>query len=135
MTDRLTGVETVDDLSAGGDGSGTPVVLEAGVLVVPQNRGGNGRFLPGNNANPGGRPKGLAALIRQQTGDGAELVTFALNVLRSRRQDPRLRIQAMEWLADRGFGKAIQSHELMGEGGGAVVFTLRLGERDADRDD
>lgn len=108
------------------------VYAEAGSLV-PQNRGGNGRFLPGNRANPGGRPKGLAALIRQRTGDGAELVEFALKILRSRSQDARLRLQAMEWLADRGFGRAVQSHEVTGEGGGAVVFTLTLGERDAGR--
>lgn len=98
--------------------------------AVPENRGVNGRFLPGNNANPGGRPKGFAAMIREQTGGGKELVDFALKILRSRLEDTRVRLQAMEWLADRGFGKAVQSHEVTGEGGGAVVFTLKLGERE-----
>ena len=102
--------------------------------VVPaQNRNGTapGRpFLPGNTANPGGRPKGFGALIRAETRDGAELVAFALEVLRGQRRAPmRLRLQALAWLADRGWGSVTQSHEISGPGGAAVVFTLRLGER------
>lgn len=109
-------------------------LVEAGSLALPENRRVAGRFAPGHSGNPGGRPKGLAALIRQRTGDGIELVEFALKILRSRSQDPRLRLQAMEWLADRGFGRAVQSHEVTGADGGAVVFTLRLGERGIDGD-
>jgi hypothetical protein len=102
-------------------------------LVPAQNRNGTapGRpFLPGNRANPGGRPRGFGALIREQTGDGAELVTFALDVLRGHKRAPiRTRLQALAWLADRGWGSVTQSHEISGPGGAAVVFTLRLGER------
>ena len=74
----------------------------------PQNRGATGRFVPGNRANPGGRPKGLAALVRAETRDGAELVAFMLGVLRAPKQPTALRILAAQWLADRGFGKAVQ---------------------------
>lgn len=126
MTDRPTDAEVVLD---------APMYAVAGSLAVAENskRAAPGRpFRPGQSGNPGGRPKGLAALIRQQTGDGAELVGFALKVLRSSRQDPRLRLQACEWLADRGFGKAVQSHEVTGADGEAITFTLRLGERESD---
>jgi hypothetical protein len=75
-------------------------------------------FQPGNRANPGGRPKGLAALVKAETGDGAELVAFMLRVLRGRRQPLRLRMEACAWLADRAFGKAPQP--LTGEDGGPV---------------
>jgi len=78
---------------------------------VPENRGVTGRFLPGNKANPGGRPKGLAALVRAETRDGAELVAYMLNVLRTPRQPTALRMAAAQWLADRGFGKAVQTVE------------------------
>jgi hypothetical protein len=74
---------------------------------APQNRGVTGRFLPGNRANPGGRPKGLAALVREETKDGAELVAYMLAVLRHPKQPTALRMAAAQWLADRGFGKAV----------------------------
>ena len=81
-------------------------------------------FKPGVSGNPGGRPKGLAALVRANTNDGKEIVRLFLDVMRgkltiSRRvkspagkeirleEKPsfRERIQAAEWLAERGFGK------------------------------
>lgn len=74
---------------------------------MPKNRGVTGRFLPGNNANPAGRPRGLAAMVQAETRDGGELVTFMLKVLRDKDQKTELRMQAAQWLADRGFGKPV----------------------------
>jgi hypothetical protein len=74
---------------------------------MAKNRGVTGRFLPGNNANPNGRPKGIAALVQAETRDGAELVAFFLAVLRSPRYKIDARMAAGHWLADRGFGKAV----------------------------
>ena len=78
---------------------------------MPKNRGitrgPSGRFLS-NDGNGGGRPKGLAAMVQAETRDGAELVAFMLRVLRDAGQKPELRMQAVLWLADRGFGKAVQ---------------------------
>lgn len=73
----------------------------------PQNRDVTGRFITGNRANPGGRPKGLATLVRDGTRDGADLVSFLLRVLRDEDQPTALRMQAAQVLLDRGFGKPV----------------------------
>ena len=103
----------------------------AGFSLVP------GRpFLPGQSGNPGGRPKSLSGLVRQETKDGAELVAFHLRILRGRKQPLRYRLEAAAWLADRGFGKALQQMELSGPG--AEPLTIRIeystegGDPDAD---
>ena len=89
-------------------------------------------FAPGNSANPGGRPKGLASLVREQTNDGAELVAFMLSVLRGRKKAPlRLRMEAAAWLADRGFGKALQQMEVSGPEGEALTIRIEYGDDSA----
>ena len=78
----------------------------------PQNRDTAGRFLPGVSGNPGGRPLGFAAEIREQTRDGAELIEFMLAVFRGEHgEDIRTRADAATWLADRGHGKPIPIRE------------------------
>ena len=74
---------------------------------------GRGRpFEPGNNANPSGRPKGFGHLIREQTKEGQELVDFALSVLRGKRNAKlQLRMEALTWLSDRGWGRPAQPIE------------------------
>jgi len=76
---------------------------------------------PGQSGNPSGRPKGsagFAANIREETRGGQELWEFALQVMRGQAEvkavvagavvniGPSLkeRMDAMKWLADRGFG-------------------------------
>ena len=76
---------------------------------APRRGRGPGRpFRSGESGNPGGRPKGIAALVRDQTDDGQELVAFMLATLRNPRRPPALRMQACSWLADRAFGKPVQ---------------------------
>jgi hypothetical protein len=84
--------------------------------------------------NPGGRPKGLASLVREQTKDGQELVRFMLGVLRGRKTPLRLRMEAAAWLADRGFGKALQQVEVGTIEGEEIVFRIvdARGAPDAD---
>ena len=75
---------------------------------MARNRSVTGQFLPGApSPNPNGRPKGLAALVRQETREGAELVAYMLAVLRHPKQPTALRMAAAQWLADRGFGRAV----------------------------
>jgi hypothetical protein len=84
-------------------------------------------FKPGQTGNAGGRPKGLAALVRAETRDGAELVEFMLGVLRGKKRAPlRLRMEAAAWLADRGFGRVPQPLEHAGPEGEPMRFTLLL---------
>lgn len=78
---------------------------------------------PGQSGNPAGRPKGFAGLaerVKSEVGvDGDKLVAFAMEVLGDTRcpecgggPELRDRLAAMGWLADRGFGKPLQSVEL-----------------------
>ena len=83
-------------------------------MAIERDQGG--RYLPGHNGNQGGRPKGLAAYIREQTGDGVEIVSLMLRVLRGqvRGLKPHHRLEAATWLADRGWGKPTQTMEVAG---------------------
>lgn len=88
------------------------MAIENKPLTIP--RPGNPAWVKGVSGNPGGRPKGLAELVRAETKQGAELVAFMLRVLRGRKQPLRYRLEAAAWLADRGFGKALQQVEVGG---------------------
>ena len=84
---------------------------------APRTGGVTGKgFVPGKSGNPTGRPKGFAAFIREQTNDGEELAKFAIDILRGKK-GAKLpdQLSAMTWLADRGWGKPLQSTEMTGE--------------------
>lgn len=97
---------------------------------------GRTHFKPGNRANPGGRPKGLMQYVRAKTKDGKELADIALKIARGtliivetyfdkdgnehtaeRTPSHKDRLSAVEFLADRGFGKALATLELTGKNG------------------
>ena len=90
-----------------------------------QNRPGT--FKPGNRANPGGRPKGLASMIRGRIKEGKTVVDLYLEVLEGKTTITRYtadgipyeagptikeRMEAGAWLVDRGYGKAIETVSL-----------------------
>jgi hypothetical protein len=82
------------------------------------------RFKAGQSGNPDGRPRGtreFAELIAEETRGGAELVEYALAVLRSRSQKAP-KVWAVEYLTERMLGRAPQSIELSGKDGVPVQF-------------
>ncbi len=95
-------------------------------------------FLPGRSGNPGGRPQGLAERVRRATKNGKTIVDFMISVARGMNIDgrkPRLgdRVDAVKWLADRGWGRAIQGVERGFDGGqfrDRVTFVIPDNGRD-----
>lgn len=83
----------------------------------PENRDETGRFKPGTTGNPGGRPKGIAAIARQHTDRAVEVLVNAMGS-----EDERVQIAAAKEILDRGYGKA-------------PVFTADLTKRLDDLDD
>lgn len=90
----------------------------AAVDPEPANR--SGQFRPGESGNPSGRPKAFASLIRAKSVEGEKLVSFAFKVLDGEevngvKPSIELSFRALEWLADRGWGKAVQNVEHSGQ--------------------
>jgi len=84
----------------------------------------------GEVRNPGGRPKGLERIIREQTKDGSEIVKVFLSVFNGEVQpDGNLpstkdRMQAAEWLTERGYGKVKDQVELSGDAVNPVTMLV-----------
>lgn len=92
-------------------------------------------WVKGQSGNPAGskRPSSLARLARSHTVDGLTLVEFAVRVMKGEEKEKALkftkdpqtgdkitvevelppsledRMEAMKWLADRGWGKAVET--------------------------
>jgi len=68
----------------------------------------NPNWKKGVSGNPGGRPKGLAATVRELV-DVHELVAVLLDIAHNTGAEARDRISATKELLDRGYGKPHQS--------------------------
>ena len=93
-------------------------------------------FMPGVSGNKRGRPKGFASYVQKRTKDGKTLVDFAMDVMEGKplqveqiipasdpgkppiviryeiTAPPKVRLEAMAWLAERGYGKITQPLDL-----------------------
>lgn len=72
--------------------------------MTAENSGGTapGRpFPPGQSGNPGGRPKGIAALARAHTDKAVQVLVDGMES-----DDERVKIAAAKEILDRGYGKA-----------------------------
>lgn len=82
-------------------------------------RDGNGRFVAGNRANPGGRPKSelnITTLIDDAVTVDDWKFIFETLKKKARRGD----MKAIEMLMDRRFGKPKQSTEITGADGAPI---------------
>ena len=80
----------------------------------------SGKFLPGNKANPGGRPKGLSitALIDKAVSEADWIFILDVLLRKARRGD----VKAIDMLLDRRFGKAMQP--LTGKDGSPIELVI-----------
>ena len=69
-------------------------------------------FKPGQSGNPGGRPKGFGAYIREKTKEGKLLVDDALAVLADEQATDAARSNARTFLAAYGFGKPVETQDV-----------------------
>ena len=98
----------------------------------------DGRWVKGAaSPNPGGRAKGFAALIRERSNDGQTLVDFAFRVVEGETIDGekpnlKIRMQAAQWLADRGWGRPVQGVVHAGTGMSATGMLAMANERYGD---
>lgn len=69
---------------------------------------------PGQSGNPKGRPRkgdALAEAIREHVPPGA-LIAVAIRVIEDPKSAPSVRLQAAQFLAERGYTKPVERHEL-----------------------
>lgn len=94
-------------------------------------RNAKGHLLPGHTANPGGRTrkfKGLAKMVREVCEDGQQLVDFAHGVFvnETKIYTHSQQWDAFNWLADRGFGKAVSTTIELGADSDEAVAGMDL---------
>jgi hypothetical protein len=120
----------VEEATLQGDSEVTTAPLRS---AAEQRKMPIGRPFPsGVSGNPSGRPRGFAGLARERTLDGELLIDFAVDLVKGTpvetqmiwpakeeggqptiirykiTPNPKVRLEAAQWLADRGWGKPLQ---------------------------
>lgn len=91
----------------------------------PQNRGQNGQFLPGNKANPGGRPA-VAREFKERCRNFMEAEGWDNLAGMARDKQDRDKFRATELIAAYAYGKPKQGIEVSDPNGGPVQFEVFL---------
>ena len=80
----------------------------------PQNRNAAGMFVPGNKANPGGRPKAVIEVVELARAHTPQAMQTLAEIMTNEGAPPAARVAAASVLLDRGWGKAPQTVEHTG---------------------
>jgi len=82
---------------------------------MAENRDAAGRFVPGQSGNTSGRPKvapELRAAAQEVSIEGLDVLT---GIMRDEKAPQNARINAVQAIWDRGFGKPDQQHRVSGQ--------------------
>lgn len=82
---------------------------------MSDNRQSDGKFGPGNKANPGGRPKVVAEVRELARAHTTRAIGRLVELMES--EDGRVAVAASKELLDRGYGKPSQPLEHSGKDG------------------
>ena len=92
----------------------------------------NGRWVPGVSGNPAGKPPNSIQLSKLLVDSIPGAAKLLIDMVNNKKLSPKLRLDAMKELFDRGIGKPHQTTDLKVEGQIPAVLTGELSDDDID---